>query len=166
MPRRGYIVIAATVCAIALGIAACGSGTHHNASDPSTKETVVTEASLGYGAFHRYILVPARAGHFSDPGSPVVANAGAAAHFASQHLRVAARHARGSNQLRVLFAPLELTADKISALRGTLSKQHAVAQIEAVNEILRRIAAAARTNGARIVEAPAAQIAAAGGPGA
>ena len=166
MPRRAYIAIAATVCAIALGAAGCGSGMHHNASDPSAKQTVLTETSLGFGAFHRFIWVPARAGRFSHPGSAAITKAGAAARFASHELRAAARHVRGSKQLRVLFAPLQLTADKISALRGGLAKPHAVAQVEAINQILRRIAAAAKNNGAHIVDAPAAQIAAAGGPGA
>jgi hypothetical protein len=103
-------------------------------------------------------------GTFSDPGSPSVTRAVAATRFTSRKLRVAARQLRDNKQLRVLFAPLELTADKISALAGALSRHPSVAQIEALNEVLRRITAAANDNGARIVNASAAEIAAAGGP--
>ena len=164
MSHRAHIIIAATVCAVALVAAGCGSDTHHNASDPSAKQALLREASLGFGAFHRFIWVPARAGRLSRRGSPVVIKARVTARFASESLRAAARHARGIKRLRVLFAPLQVTADKISAVRSALSKPHAAAEVEAINQILHRIANAARKNGARIVEAPAAQIGAAGGP--
>lgn len=164
MPRRRYIVIAATACAIVVGAAGCGSGTHHDASTHRAKHTVLTQASLGFGAFHRFIWAPAHAGRFSDPGSLAVSQATEAARFTSNELRVTAHQVRGSKQLQVLFAPLELTADKISALRGTLSRHPSVAQVEAINKILLRIAAAAKENGARIGDASAAEIAAAGGP--
>jgi hypothetical protein len=93
-----------------------------------------------------------------------VSQAGEAARFTSNQLRVTAHQVQGNKQLRVLFAPLELTADKISALRGTLPRHPSVAQVEAINKILLRIAATARENGARIADASAAEIAAAGGP--
>jgi hypothetical protein len=57
-----------------------------------------------------------------------------------------------------------LTADKISALRGALSRHPSVAQVEEINKLLRRIAATAKDNGARIADASPAEIAAAGGP--
>ncbi len=166
MPRRRHIVIAATACAIAGGAAGCGSGTHHDASSHQAKHTVLTQASLGFGAFHRFIWAPARAGRFSDPRAHAVSQATEAARFTSRKLQITAHQVRGSKQLRVLFAPLELTADKISALRGTLSRHPSVAQVEAINKILLRIAAAAKENGARIADASAAEIAAAGGPSA
>lgn len=164
MPRRPYTLMIATACAIGVGTAGCGSGTHHNASDDRAKQTVLAKTSLGFGAFHRFIWTPARDGRLSHPGSPVVSRATAAARFVSHQLRVAAHHAQGSAQLRVLFAPLELTADKISALRGALSRHPSVAQIEKINDILRRISASAKDNGVRIADASAAEIAAAGGP--
>ena len=164
MPRRHYTLIVAAACAIAVGAAGCGGGTHHDASNHRAKHTVLTQASLGFGAFHRFIWAPAREGRFSRPSSPAVIRAAAAARFASNQLRVAARHVQGSTQLRVLFAPLELTADKISALRGALSRHPSVAQVEKINKILRRIAATAKDNGGRIPDASAAEIAAAGGP--
>ncbi|MGN6169195.1 MAG: hypothetical protein ACTHQQ_13660 [Solirubrobacteraceae bacterium] len=151
-------------CAIAVAAAGCGSGSHHKPADHPATDTVLTQASRGFGAFHRFIWAPARVGKFSDPGSAAVRRAAAAARFTSTQLRVAARHVQGSSQLRVLFAPLELAADKVSALVGTLSRHSSVAQIDGINEILRRIAAAANDNGARITDASAAEIAAAGGP--
>jgi hypothetical protein len=122
------------------------------------------QASLGFGAFHRFIWAPARAGRLSHPRSPAVSRATAAARFASNQLRGAARHVKGSKRLRVLFAPLELTADKMSALRGALSRHLSVAKVEEINKILRRLAATAKENGVRIGDASAAEIAAAGGP--
>lgn len=156
--------MAAIACAIAVAAAGCGGGTPHHASDHRAKDTVLTQANLGFGAFHRFIWVPARTGKFSDPSSPAVSRAAAAARFTSKQLRVAARHVQGNKQLRVLFAPLELTADKVSALVGTLSRHSSVAQVEAINEILRHISVSAKENGAHIADASAAQIAAAGGP--
>jgi hypothetical protein len=164
MPRRRYIVMVATACAIAVGAAGCGSATHHDASSHQRKHIVLTQAALGFGAFHRFIWAPARAGRFSDPGSHAVSQADEAARFTSNELRAAAHQVRANKQLRVLFAPLELTADKVSALRGTLPRHSSVAQVEAINGILQRIAAAAKENGANIADASAAEIAAAGGP--
>lgn len=164
MPRRRYIAIAATAFTIAVGAAGCGSGTHHDASSHQAKHTVLTQASLGFGAFHRFIWTPARAGRLADPGSQAVSQATKAARFTSNKLRITAHQVQGSKQLQVLFAPLQLTADKIGALRGTLSRHSSVAQIEMINQILLRIAAAAKNNGAHISDASAAEIAAAGGP--
>jgi hypothetical protein len=166
MPRRRHIVITAAACAIAVGAGGCGSATHHDASSHHPRHTVLTQASLGFGAFHRFIWAPARAGRFSDPRSHAVSQAAEAARFSSKELRVAAHRVQGNKQLRVLFAPLELTADKLSALGGTLSRHPSVAQVEAINKILVRIAAAVKENGARIADASAEEIAAAGGPSA
>lgn len=164
MPRRPYTLMVVAACAIAVGAAGCGGDTHHHASNDGAKHTVLTQASLGFGAFHLFIWAPAREGRFFHSRSPAVRRAAAAARFASDQLRVTARHVKGSRQLRVLFAPLELTADKISALRGVLSRHRSVVQVERINKILRRIAATAKDNGGRIPDASAAEIAAAGGP--
>lgn len=161
---RRYKCIAVAACALALVAAGCGSGTHRTDSNHRAKHTVLTEASLGFGAFHRFIWLPARAGRFADPASPAIGKGSAAAHFASGELRVAARRVRGSKRLAVLFGPFELTADKISALGSVLSERSSLAQIQAINEILRRIAATASDNGARIINGSASAIAAAGGP--
>ena len=165
LPRHGntgrsYILIALATCAIAVMATGCGSDSHHASSNRSDKPTVLMEASLGFGAFHRFIWLPARAGRLSDPVSPAVRQAAAAARFTTNELRVAARHVRDSKRLAVLFAPLELTSDKVSAL----PKHPSVAQVEVINEILKRVAATAKDNGVRIVDASAAEVAAAGGP--
>jgi hypothetical protein len=161
MPRRPYILIALAACAIAVG---CGSGSHRTASHHRAKHIVLTKASLGFGAFHRFVWLPARAGRLADPLSPAVSHAAAAARFTSNELRVAAQQVQRSKRLRVLFAPLELTADKVSALDSDFFRNPSRAQIAAINEILTRVAAAAKDNGAQIVDASAAEIAAAGGP--
>jgi hypothetical protein len=152
------------VGALALGAAGCGGSTKHASKKQPPKHTVLVHASLAYGAFHRFIWVPARAGDFSQPLSQAIGQGAAAARFASDQLKIAAHHVQHSKQLRVLFAPLQVTADKIKALGALLSEPASLAQIEAINSILGRIAAIAKANDSRIVEASPTRVAEAGGP--
>lgn len=156
--------LAALVCAAALLAAGCGGGAHSDAHKHPHKREVLVHASLGFGAFRRFISVPADAGQLSDPLSSASKNAHAVAGFAYRELRLAAQHVQHSKRLRVLFAPLELTADKIKALAPTLSQPRALAQIRSIAGILTRLATIAEDNGARIKYASLARIAAAGGP--
>jgi hypothetical protein len=160
---RRPTLVAALVCALALLAASCG-GAGHTAHKHRHKRQVLVHASLGFGAFRRFISVPAHAGQLSDPLSVASKNASAAAGFAYRELRIAAQHVERSKRLRVLFAPLELTADKIKALAPVLSQSNSLAQVEAISGILGRIATIAKDDGARIKYASLATIAAAGGP--
>lgn len=154
------------VFALAIGAAGCGGGADHTASKHRAKPTVLTHASLAFGAFHRFIWLPAHAGKFSDPVNQAVAPGRAAARFAASEFKVEAHQVQHSKRLQVLFAPLEVTADKIEALGAALSNHPSLARIDAIKSIMRRIATIAKANGGRIVGASATEIAAAGGPSA
>lgn len=164
MSRRLYILVAALVCAVALGAAGCGGAAHHTASKPPAKHTVLVSASLAIGAFHRFILLPARAGHLALPVGPAIDRGVVAARFVANELTTAAHQVENNARLGVLFAPLEVTAGKVKALGAALPAHPSGAQVEAINAVLGRIAAIAKDNGGRIFDASAAKIAAAGGP--
>lgn len=154
------------MCAVAVATAGCGVGMQHTSTGAKHAKThlVLRHASLAVGAYHRFIWIPARAGKLSDPLSQVVRQSAAAALFAYRQLKLAARNAQHSKRLQTLFAAMEVTADKLKDLGVTFSDHPSLAEIESVNGILNRIAAMAKRDGHRIVDATSAQIADAGGP--
>lgn len=166
--RNGTPVAAATaIVVMCLLLAACGGGSHKTTTTAPkrlAKVQVLQQASLAYGAFRRFIFTPAHAGDFSDPASPAITTGSAAALFASTQLNVAAHHALDDKQLRTLFAPLTLTADKIKTLAHVLSQPSSLARINDIEGILARISGAARELGQSVVAATPQKIAAAGGP--
>jgi hypothetical protein len=125
---------------------------------------VLRHASLAVGAFHRFIVIPARAGELSDPVSQAARHGAAAALFAYRQLKIAAHNAQHGKGLKTLFAPLEVTADKLKALASALLRGPSGAEIRSIHGIMRRLSTIARASGHRIVDATPAQIAAAGGP--
>ena len=158
-----YKCVVILTCALALALAGCGgkqSGSHQHRH----KHVVLVHASLGFGAFQRFIWLPAQAGKLSDSLSPAVKDGSTAATFAYRQLSLAAHQVQRSKRLAALFAPLEVTADKLKALAPALSRPGSLTQIKAIHGTLTRLAATAKHNGARIVYASLAKIAAAGGP--
>jgi hypothetical protein len=129
MSRAIPLVILLLVLA-ALGAAGCGSSTktvsETAANGNVTTQTVpnvhfaktkfVIHLGLAFGAFHRYIYKPLRAGAFK-PGAPgrvkAILKAGAAALFAVHELKVAHEDALSDSHLRPL-------ANKVDALFGKL----------------------------------------------
>ena len=87
------------------------------------KTKFLLHAGLAFGAFHRYVYKPFRAGVFSHPFLHKLSliKAGLAALFIRHELRLAAVDVRSSPALRKLFAPLTAVADKIGALRHSLT---------------------------------------------
>lgn len=167
MLRRPFLIIAVAIVSVAApAVAGCGVGTQHTsaAGEHAKRPVVLRYASLAVGAYHRFILIPARAGTLFGPVSPAVSQGAAAAQFAYRELKLAARNAEHNRRMWTLFAALEVTADKLKALGAALPDHPSLAEIESVNGVLNRIAATAKHDGQRIVNATPAQIAAAGGP--
>jgi hypothetical protein len=120
-----------------LAIAGCGSATKTvsttGANGQVTTQTVpnvhfantkfVLHAGLAFGAIHRYIYKPLRAGalHNGAPGRVKVLLKGtAAAIFAVHELRLAHNDALSSDQLRPLTNKVDGLTSKLTALVGDL----------------------------------------------
>jgi hypothetical protein len=163
--RRLALVPFIVTCTTALGVTACGSANKHPSHHQAFRTpNFMRHASLAFGAFHHFVSTPAHSGAFRN-SSAAVHNAANAAVFASNQLTVASRYAKENSAERALFPALVVLADKLKALRATiLGPTASLPQIDAINESLNRVNAAATAGGHHIPDATAAQIAAAGGP--
>jgi hypothetical protein len=126
----------ACLLAIVLVLSACGGGSTTTATN-AAGQTVVTchvgfaktkfalHAGLAFGAFHRYILKPYRAGAFKKnaPGrKKALVKAGASGLFAFHELKVADRDARCDGPaLRKLGSPLTSALSALSSLKTALT---------------------------------------------
>jgi hypothetical protein len=163
--RRCTLLAISVTAVTAIGVAACGGGTkpptHHK---PFKTPKFLQHASLAFGAFHRFVGTPAHSGVFSSSSS-AVRTAARAAMFASGQLKQASVYAKQNQAERALFPALVVLADKMKSLSATiLGPSSSLPEINAINESLNRLDAAASARGHHIPDASAAQIAAAGGP--
>jgi hypothetical protein len=133
-PRRIATVV---LLAGTLALAGCGSATKTvsgtAANGQVTTQTVpnvhfantkfVLHAGLAFGAIHRYIYTPLRAGALRS-GAPgrvkVLLKGAAAALFAVHELRLAHNDALSSNQLRPLTNKVDGLTSKLTGLIGGL----------------------------------------------
>jgi hypothetical protein len=163
--RRTALFRFTVTCTAALGVAACGGTSNHPSHHPAFKTpNFMRHASLAFGAFHHFVSTPAHSGAFRNSSSAVHSAADAAV-FASNELKVASRYAKENPAERALFPALVVLADKMKALRATiLGPSASLPQIDAINDSLNRVNAAAAAGGHHIPDATPAQIAAAGGP--
>lgn len=167
MMRRFTLLIALVGCIAALGIAGCGSSSSSSSSSASsaassttgTKKLATTKfvlhAGLGFGAFHRWIYKPVKAGDLKHPFSHKVTlvKAGLAALFVYHELKLAAANAQSSKILRPLVAPLTAAADKLKSLKSSLTNGSVnPSDIDSVNSQLGSINSTASTNGQSITE--------------
>ncbi|MDQ2896430.1 MAG: hypothetical protein M3Y09_12445 [Actinomycetota bacterium] len=99
-------------------VSSSSSGTTHFA-----KTKFLLHAGLAFGAFHRYIYKPFRAGVFSHPFLHKLSllKAGLAALFITHELKIAAVDVRSSKLLSRLFSPLTAVAAKLGALRSAIT---------------------------------------------
>jgi len=153
--------------AIALAAAGCGSGatvaTTTNAQGQKSvtcsghvrfaKTKFVLHAGLAFGAFHRYILKPYRAGSFrkNAPGrTKALAKAGAAALFAYHELKVARTDAVCDGpRLRALAGSISNALSAINGLRG-LKAGTGLGAIGLAGQALDRLGGDAASNGISI----------------
>jgi hypothetical protein len=103
---------------------AAGRETHANTSPTHLASAkFVLHAGLAFGAFHRYIYTPYKAGKFSGGlfhHKLATAKAALAAAFAYHETRLALDDARQSKVLRKLLSPLLALQTKLSTLRDGL----------------------------------------------
>ncbi len=116
--------------AVVLAAAGCGSSssTSGGTSSASTgtvhfaKTKFLLHSGLAFGAFHRYIYKPYKAGGFSPPSSHKAAlvKAGLAALFAYHETKLALTDARSSPLLSKLLSPLLALQNRLGAMGSRL----------------------------------------------
>jgi len=103
---------------LARAAAVCDTGKVHFA-----KTKFVFHAGLAFGAFHRYIYKPYKAGSFAS-GTPGRLKAGVkaalAAAFIYHELKIACKDANNSSVLRPLLTPINLLVTQFTALEQKL----------------------------------------------
>ena len=187
MMRRFTPAVALLCCIGVLGIAGCGSSSSSSsassasASSTSTSSGASTSsgtkalatakfalhAGLGFGAFHRWIYKPIKAGALKHPTAHKLAlvKGGVAALFVYHELKLAAENAKSSKLLRPLVAPLTAAGAKLSSLKTSITSGSVnPSEIDGVNSQLAQIKSKASANGQSITESiPSASQLAAGG---
>jgi len=132
------------------GQAAGGKKTHF------AKTKFVLHAGLAFGAFHRYIYKPFRAGKL---GGGLLTNkkaklkAAAAALFAYHEVKVALKDARSSRILSKALSPLLALQTKLSSMKSGL-KRGDTSQVAGANTDVNGIGAAAKQAGQPIQDQP------------
>jgi hypothetical protein len=153
---------------------ACGSSSSHSTSASGAaaaptaaptktihfaKTKFLLHAGLAFGAFHRYVYKPFKAGAFSHPlqHKLALAKAAAAALFVVHEVRKAREDAQASALLRKLLSPLTAVAGTMAGLAAGLKAGHAdPASLASANGAVESIKGAASSAGAPITEhAPA-----------
>ena len=162
-------MVCVLVVALALGVSACGSssssssagsaaGNTTQAATSSThlaKTKFVLHAGLAFGAFHRWIYKPLKAGALTHPLSHKVATikAALAAAFVYHELKLALANAQADPTLSHLVAPITALQNKINGLgSGLKSGQVNSAQIQDANGSIGSISSAASAAGQPITE--------------
>lgn len=126
------------LCALAVGgaatttLTACGNSTKVVTENGKTrtvpdihfaKTKFLLHAGIAFGAFHRYILKPYKAGTFKKGASgrkTAFVKAGAAGLFAYHELKVARKDALASDTLRPLVDKLDSAGAKLKDLASSL----------------------------------------------
>ena len=176
--RRPRLCLVATLLTVAVVAAGCGGASTNSSSTSGTltqggtshlaTAKFVVHAGLAFGAFHRYIYKPAKAGTFS--GSPLnhkaaLVKAGLAGLFVYHELKLAFGDAEQSPLLSKLAAPIAALAAKVHGLVGGLrSGSVNSATIDSLQGDVSSISSSASAAGANINEkAPSAFQLATGG---
>jgi hypothetical protein len=145
---RYGITLVAVLGALSLAIAGCGSSSPASSSSAAAPGTAATgtanaatgtvklaktkfvlHAGLAFGAFHRWIWKPARAGKLAHPfRHPLTAaKAALAAAFVYHELRLALADAQADRTLSKLVAPITALQNRIHALSGSVKSSGASA---------------------------------------
>jgi hypothetical protein len=168
----------ATICVLLtlLGAAGCGGKTKTvTETGPSGQTRVLTvpdikfaktkfllHSALAFGAFHRYIYKPFRAGtfHKGAPGrKKALVKAGVAGLFAYHELKVARRDALASDRLRPLALRIDALGARLRALASELKSGNLnPAALLAAGRSVDSLGADSSARGATIHDAPTPQL--------
>jgi hypothetical protein len=136
--RRGRwrLLLPALVLALAIALAACGSSKSSSSSSSSVSAPVSSSATsiklaktkfalhagLAFGAFHRWIYKPVKAGTLTHPLSHKVTlvKAGLAAAFVYHELGLALKDAQADPTLSKVVAPVTALQAKLRGMPNTL----------------------------------------------
>jgi hypothetical protein len=134
--------------------AGAGSSTASVGHLPTAK--FVLHAGLAFGAFHRYIYKPFKAGSFTNGSffkhKLALAKAGLAGLFAYHELKLALADARASPTLSKLLTPVNALAAKLSALGSSLKSGHLdPSSVESANSDITSLDGQAQRAGASVV---------------
>lgn len=160
--RRGLI----TVCLLALVLATAGCGSSSGRSSSSGAGSAgatstanvghfptakfVLHAGLAFGAFHRYIYKPFKAGELHGfTHKLTILKAAAAGLFAYHELKLAIRDAQASPKLSKLVAPVTALADKLKAM-GSSVKNGNISSIDSANSDITSLSGLAKQAGSSV----------------
>jgi hypothetical protein len=117
---------------------------------PKTK--FVLHAGLAFGAFHRYIYKPFKAGSFTGPDKvKTIAKAAVAALFVYHELNEALKQAQCSHTLQVLVSPITALLGTIKTATDTL-KSGGLPDISSLGNSFDQLGQTAATNGISIID--------------
>ena len=136
------------------GAAAAGTQCPSSNTKNFAKTRFVLHTGEGFGAFHRYLYAPYRAGVFTKPGSRIKAfvKAGAAALFIKRQVRLASEDVKANPTLcKLVAAPLAKVGNEISGAVTKL-KGGDPSGIQDANTSITSIESAAASKGAAVKE--------------
>ena len=158
------------LCVFALAVAGCGSSsssptTSAAAAGGTTSATTTTthlaktkfvlHAGLAFGAFHRWIYKPAKAGELSHPleHKLTTIKAALAAAFVYHELKLALADAQASPTLSKLVAPITDLQNKLHGLAGSVKSGGASASdVDGIDSTISSIKSQAAAAGQTITE--------------
>lgn len=154
------LVFAVSACgSSSSGPTPAGSASVSTASISHAKTKFVLHAGLAFGAFHRWIYKPLKAGDFSHPLSHKLTTlkAAAAGLFVYHELKLALADAQADPTLSHLVAPITALQNKISGLASSLRSGHVdTSTIQSANGAIGSIHGQAASAGQAITDqAPA-----------
>jgi hypothetical protein len=152
-----------------LAVAGCGSTTTTSSSSSASASNgtassvghlptakFVLHAGLAFGAFHRYMYAPFKAGTFSGglfKHKLAVVKAGLAGLFAYHELKLAVADARASPVLSKLLTPVNALAAKLAALGTSLRSGHIdTSALASASSDVTSLTGLAQQSGASIVD--------------
>ena len=180
MRFKSFPLLAIALVALALAFAGCGSSSSSGSSASSggaasasstdtgssstsggtvhfAKTKFVIHVGLAFGAFHRYLYKPLRAGVFGKPLSHKAAlvKAALATAFIVHELKIAYTDAQSSPLLTKLVSPLTALHDKVTAMVAGLKAGHYdKAQINSAQNDVTSITSQAAGAGAAVKDLP------------